>query len=54
MISSWATSIPRPSISSMPSGNFLGPLTIQIFGLNVWDAGTEVNNIAFGAAFIAG
>ena len=36
------------------SGNFLGPRTIQIFGANVWDAGTEVNNIAFGAAFIVG
>ena len=36
------------------SGHFLGPRTIQIFGANVWDAGTEVNNIAFGAAFIVG
>lgn len=36
------------------SGHFLGPLTIQVFGQNVWDAGTEVNNITFGAAFIAG
>ena len=36
------------------SGNFLGPRTIQIFGANVWDAGTEVNNIGFGAAFIVG
>jgi hypothetical protein len=36
------------------SGNFLGPLTIQVFGRNVWDAGTEVNNIDFGAAFIVG
>jgi hypothetical protein len=36
------------------SGHFLGPKTIQIFGANVWDAGTEVNNIAFGAAFIVG
>ena len=36
-----------------PSGQFIGPTTIQIFGTNVWDAGTEVNNINFGAAFIA-
>lgn len=36
------------------AGVFNGPLTIQIFGSNVWDAGTEVNNIAFGAAFIVG
>lgn len=36
------------------SGAFLGPRTIQIFGSNVWDAGTEVNDVAFGAAFIVG
>jgi hypothetical protein len=36
------------------SGKFIGPVTIQIFGANVWDAGTEVDNIAFGAAFIQG
>ena len=36
------------------SGHFNGPLTIQIFGSNVWDAGTEVNNINSGAAFIVG
>ena len=36
------------------NGHFNGPLTIQIFGSNVWDAGTEVNNINFGAAFIVG
>jgi hypothetical protein len=35
-------------------GHFLGPVTIQIFGADVWDAGTEVNNITFGAAFIQG
>ena len=33
-------------------GNFLGPLTIQVYGRHVWDAGTEVDNINFGAAFI--
>ncbi|WP_422931812.1 spondin domain-containing protein [Singulisphaera sp. PoT] len=35
-------------------GHFVGPTTIQIFGHNVWDAGTEVNNIQFGAAFVVG
>jgi len=36
------------------AGMFLGPLTINVYGRNVWDAGTEVNDITFGAAFIAG
>ena len=36
------------------AGHFNGPITIQIFGANVWDAGTEVDDIAFGAAFIQG
>jgi hypothetical protein len=36
------------------SGHFLGPVTIQIYGSDLWDAGTEVDNISFGAAFIAG
>jgi spondin N/PEP-CTERM motif-containing protein len=36
------------------AGNFLGPKTIQIFGANVWDAGTEADNIKFGAAFVVG
>ncbi|MHC5540483.1 spondin domain-containing protein [Singulisphaera rosea] len=36
------------------SGQFVGPTTIQVFGHNAWDAGTEVDNIQFGAAFIAG
>ena len=36
------------------SGHFNGPLTVQIFGSNGWNAGTEVNNINFGAAFIVG
>ena len=35
-------------------GNFLGPKTITIFGKNVWDAGTEVNNITDHPAFIQG
>ncbi len=37
-----------------PSGNFLGPQTINIVSGDVWDAGTEVNDITDGAAFIAG
>ncbi|MFI4883218.1 MAG: spondin domain-containing protein [Phycisphaerales bacterium JB064] len=35
-------------------GNFLGPITIDIYGRDVWDAGTEVNDILDGAAFIDG
>ncbi|MEM8756433.1 MAG: spondin domain-containing protein [Planctomycetota bacterium] len=35
-------------------GNFNGPITIEIFGSMVWDAGTEVNNADNGAAFLAG
>lgn len=35
-------------------GNVTLSRTIQIFGSQVWDAGTEVNNIDFGAAFIVG
>lgn len=34
------------------TGNFNGPLTIQIFGSNIYDAGTEVND-GQGAAFSA-
>ena len=36
------------------AGAFTGPLTIQIFGRMVWDAGTEVNNIGLGPAFVTG
>ncbi|MGP1272264.1 MAG: spondin domain-containing protein [Phycisphaerales bacterium] len=36
------------------AGNFNGPLTITLFGTNVYDAGTEVNNADNGAAFLAG
>lgn len=36
------------------SGEFLGPVTIEIYGADVWDAGTEVNDIMNGAAFIDG
>lgn len=35
-------------------GDFNGPLTINIFGSMVWDAGTEVNNADDGAAFLQG
>ncbi|MEO0512736.1 MAG: spondin domain-containing protein [Planctomycetota bacterium] len=35
-------------------GNFTGPITINIFGSQVWDAGTEVNNADDGAAFLQG
>lgn len=33
------------------SGDFLGPQTIVVYGSQVWDAGTEVNDPAGGAAF---
>ena len=36
------------------AGNFNGPITIQIFGSQVWDAGSEVNDITNGAAFVVG
>lgn len=36
------------------AGNFVGPFTITIFGSQVWDAGTEVNNATNGAAFLEG
>ncbi|MEM9660903.1 MAG: spondin domain-containing protein [Planctomycetota bacterium] len=36
------------------AGNFNGPITITIFGGQVWDAGTEVNNADDGAAFLQG
>lgn len=36
------------------AGNFNGPITITIFGSQVWDAGTEVNNADDGAAFLQG
>lgn len=34
-----------------PRGEFLGPRTIEIFGRNIYDAGTEVNDTDGGAAF---
>lgn len=33
------------------AGNFRGPITIEIYGRDVYDAGTEVNNPKGGAAF---
>ncbi len=35
-------------------GHFNGPITIDIFGSTVWDAGTEVNDPSDGVAFIDG
>ncbi len=32
-------------------GEFRGPVTIEVFGRNIWDSGTEVNNPQGGAAF---
>jgi hypothetical protein len=36
------------------SGAFRGPLTIQVFGMDAWEAGTEVNDINNGIAFLVG
>ncbi len=36
------------------AGNFVGPTTFVVYGRNVWDAGTEVNNPSGGAAFSTG
>lgn len=35
-------------------GNFNGPIVIDIFGSNVWDNGSEVNDITDGPAFLQG
>lgn len=35
-------------------GAFLGPVTIQVFGSHVWDAGTEIEDIMDGGAFVEG
>ncbi len=35
-------------------GNFLGPLTLEVYGSDVWDAGTEVNDVTDGPAFVVG
>ena len=36
------------------AGNFLGPIEIRIYSDDAWDAGTEVNDLMNGAAFIVG
>ncbi len=36
------------------NGNFNGPITINIFGVDVLDAGTELNDVLGGPAFVAG
>ena len=35
-------------------GSFLGPVTIDVYASDVWDAGTEVNDISSGPAFVVG
>lgn len=35
-------------------GNFVGPITINIYGRNVWDNGSEANDISDGPAFVVG
>jgi hypothetical protein len=36
------------------NGSFKGPMTIQIFGSNVWDSDTEAQSLTQGLTFIAG
>ena len=48
-----ATSVPTTHELYDESGNFTGPLVVNIYGRDVVDAGTEVNDIAGGAAFSA-
>lgn len=36
------------------SGHFLGPITITLYGADVYDAGTEVNDVTNGPAFVVG
>ncbi|MEM7234340.1 MAG: spondin domain-containing protein, partial [Planctomycetota bacterium] len=49
----FATSVPTTHAIFDENGNFTGPVTIEIYGRDVVDAGTEVNNIDGGAAFSA-
>jgi hypothetical protein len=35
-------------------GHFLGPMTIQVFGSNVWDSDTEAQSTMVGLTFIVG
>ncbi len=48
-----ATSVPTTHEIFDSGGIYQGPLTIEIFGRDVVDAGTEVNDIMGGAAFSA-
>jgi hypothetical protein len=36
------------------AGNFMGPLTIQVFAQDAWESQTEVNNKDLGIAFLVG
>lgn len=36
------------------SGNFIGPVTIQIYGSNIWDSDTEAQSTSTALTFIAG
>lgn len=49
-----ATSVPTTHEMFDTNGDFNGTFTIEIFGNSVVDAGTEVNDIAGGAAFSTG
>jgi Spondin_N len=42
------------AIKLFESGAFTGPVTLDIYGAMVWDAGTEVNDLLDGGAFVAG
>jgi len=42
------------AIQLFNGGVFNGPVTIDIYGSMVWDAGTEVNDLLNGGAFVAG
>ncbi|MEM7165775.1 MAG: spondin domain-containing protein [Planctomycetota bacterium] len=48
-----ATSVPTTHELYDAAGNFTGPLTIEVYGSDVVDGGTEVNDITAGAAFSA-
>jgi hypothetical protein len=48
-----ATSVPTMHEVFDADGDFVGPLVIRVYGADVVDAGTEVNDIAGGAAFSA-
>lgn len=49
----FATSVPTTHEIFDAAGNFNGTFTIEIFGSDIVDGGTEVNDIAGGAAFSA-